>query len=598
MRGDRGWSESYWAEARRRRYARDIRLFFSECIQIPLPGAAKGRVPFELFDYQDDTLSTVEAERRVLILKARQLGLTTLLTAFALHHLLFTPGANVLLVSRNQDVADSALELMDFMWRFLPPWLVSVLPAQTSAASREHEWTWGDGMKSRIVSLPPTKKTGASAAATLVLWDESALADLQAEVYRSLDPTTDATGGKMIVFSTARGAHNWYAKTWRRSVQGEASFVTVFHPWYVSRFMNPLAERLRSCDEGPCPECIDRTRYLEKQQDYVDEPWNFYAEYPETAGQAFRKSGSPRFADLPAIEDFPEWEWQGTVVREREDDHGRKLPAELVALDGGPLLMREWGLTPPGGADVVIAVDPASGNAGDYTVATVGWLDADGLPVVAGIWRSNLTESFEVARDLNALGRLLGQDKQALIVVEKAGGHGETLIHELRQSGYTHLYVHHYTGHRRYRVESTYGFPMTKTQRPLVIDRLAEWLPKRGDAGNGIYGLGPVHWHELGGFVRREDGRVAADVGMHDDAVMSLAIWTFVVTERSKMPAPAQGPDPDEGKPGAAFTMDLSHIIQDEVARDAERRREGSKQMSRLLRRSRSRRRRVARRSA
>jgi len=522
------WLTGAYVECRRRDFVDDPAQFFRECVWVENPSVPEGRVLLDLYDYQLDDLDLLLTEDRLLILKARQLGLTTLVMAVALWELMFKEGTNILLVSRRQDDADKALGLIDSMIDFLPDWLLPLLPVEDAVGAREHSWTFPSGRKSRIVSLAATKKSGASETATRVIWDEAALADYQSDTYRSVQPTTLA-GGKLVVFSTARGGSNWFAKTFR---QGSEQWARVFHPWMVSRLINPRAEAFADCPDGPCDVCVDDGRYLEIQDTYKDEPWKFFAEYPSSVAEAFRKSGAPRFSGLLPVDQFEGWTWRGRIDR----DSGR-----LVEDESGPILGRHMLLYPPAGIKPVIAVDPATGTAGDYSVATIGWIDSDGTPQVAGIWRSNVIEPAELARDVACIGTLWG-GRDALVAVEKQGGYGDSTIQELRNLGYRNLYVHRYAGHRAYRRDTTFGFPMTAARRPATIDRLAEWVPRvTAGPGEEILGLAPEHHEELAAFVRREDGRVAADDGMHDDLVMSLAIWLYVLLEQGGQ---ASGSDP------------------------------------------------------
>ena len=495
-------------EHRWREYAENPEKFFADCVFVPAGerlGQGRGRVPLELFDYQQEVLDSFRTNRYLVVLKARQLGLTTMAMAYALWMLLFRPGSNIVLVSKNQTTADKALELLDFMYQFLPDSIKSRGPVVENNAAKHHSYRFADGMVSQITSYAATKTVAAGQTASLVIWDEAALAEYQDEVLRTLLPTTDA-GGKMIIFSTARGGHNMFAKMFRDAVRGESQFVPLFYPWSVSRL-------------------VSAEDYEAKKRSLQSEPWLFYAEYPSSPEEAFRQSGRTRFANLPPEEECHEFplrgrlEWSGENVEFRFDPEGPfRFRAE--ALDGVPT-----------GFNAVVAVDPSSGTGGDYTAITGGWLDVAGVPQRMAFWHSNMVEPSEAAEEAAKLGRLFadGMGLDAVMVVEKQGGYGDTFIHELRENLlYQNLYRFTYTGHRRRIAQEAYGFPMTFARRPLVIDTLAQWLS--GDIMMG--GLDPLLRQELGAFVVREDGRVMADAGMYDDLVMSTAIWLYVLLER------------------------------------------------------------------
>jgi hypothetical protein len=532
-------------EQRWRDYSNSPEKFFRECVWVPAGekfGKGRGRVQLELFDYQQETLDVFRGNRYVIVLKARQLGLTTVAMAYALWMLMFRPGSNIVMVSRSQTAADKALELLDFMYQFLPESIKAHGPQPDSLAAKHHSYRFSDGMVSQITSYPATKTVAAGQTASLVLWDEAALAEYQEDAFRTLMPTTDA-GGSMIVFSTARGGHNLFARLYRDAERGENEFRSLFFPWHVSKM-------------------ISAEDYENKKRSFASEPWRFYAEYPSSAEEAFRQSGRTRFPDLPEddeADDYPlrgnlDWEPDGTVTfRHNPEGPFRFFPE---ALEG-----------PPAGSNAVVAIDPSSGTGGDYTAIVGGWW-GDGVPLRAAFWHSNLVEPTEVADEAAKLGRLLSDDNglDALMVVEKQGGYGDTLIHELRENiVYQNLYRFTYTGHRKRRTDQAYGFPMTFARRPLVIDSLARWVNRSGQL---LRGIDPILRQELGAFVVRDDGRVMADAGMYDDMVMATAIWVYVLEERGLEATPG---DIVEPPPVAAYNLNYIFEEADRVRRSEQR---------------------------
>jgi hypothetical protein len=164
----------------------------------------------------------------------------------------------------------------------------------------------------------------------------------------------------------------------------------------------------------------------------------------------------------------------------------------------------------------------------------------------------------------------------ALLVVEKQGGYGDTIIHELRENiAYQNLYRFTYTGHRRRRMDQAYGFPMTYARRPLVIDSLARWVDRNGTL---IAGIDPILRQELGAFVVRDDGKVMADAGMYDDMVMATAIWVYALEERGTEATPEVIIEP------AGQTYSVAHIFEEAERVRRDEYREGRREMRRLAR--------------
>jgi hypothetical protein len=264
------------------------------------------------------------------------------------------------------------------------------------------------------------------------------------------------------------------------------------------------------------------------------------------------------------MEDFEDFPLRGKLS---VDDFGA---VSFKSDPEGSLFMREEALMGvPEGAKPVVSVDPAGGSGGDYTVITAGWTDFDGIPQRMAYWRSNTVEPSEYAIDALNIGRFFcdSRGRDALMAVERQGGYGETVIHVLRQARYGNLYVHKYTGHRKYRQDSAFGFPMSLTRRQLVIDALAYWLDFEN--GNVMGGIDRELRRELGAFVVKEDGKLAADVGMNDDIVMSTAIFLYVAQEN----VPKATSDPIVEQDESVVRISVNHIFeQAEAIRRAEAR--------------------------
>lgn len=547
--------EGAWAELRWRQYAKSPELFFEECLWIPsqeADRAVNGRVRFELFDYQREDLETFLTNRFVIVLKGRQLGLSTLVGGLALHRCLFNPGTVILWVSNNQDNANKAVKTLNVMWQFLPEWVRDRAPKQTSKAVGSPEWEFPDGMTSRIRTFAGTATATASETATIVILDEFALVDpnLQPQLLASASPTTDA-GGSLWIISTARGAHNQFAVTFNKARRDESQFVPIFHPWMLSRFINPQADKMHGCglcggsgvtytepngDQARrqvlCPECVDTTIYEVKAREFDDRPWLVHSEYPATVEEAFRESGNPVFTDLPLEEDCETTWLRGAILEGSdgpefvEDEYGA-LRIHPEALDGGK---------PEAWRPYVAFIDPSEGVGGDYIAAHFLTWDDDGLPTIVAWWHANDIKAIDAARELGTAGRFFrGSNGDALIAVETTGGWGGSMLSELSaHMNYSNLYVHVPADQRRRKLGTKLGFPMSQGRRPQVIDRLLLNMTADRQIGR-IY---PELRMELATFVRNEKGRLEADVGQHDDLVMSLAGALWVLTEETTATEP------------------------------------------------------------
>ena len=533
--------ERLWFEMEWRKCASDPEYFIRTYVWIESERDPRGREPFGIWDYQQKSLDAYMKQRFVIILKARQLGFTTLAMAYALWQCLFKPRANILLISKSQDSADKNLGMARFMYSFLPEWMKARGPELDGDAAKQMIFRFTDGTNNRLKSFAGTKTAGAGETASLVILDEFALMDDPASTYRTIKPTTDA-GGSLIIISTARGGTNMFAKIYREGKRGTNEFHSIFEPWTSSRLIN--AEQ-----------------YELKKREFAAEPWLFFAEYPGTDEEAFRESGRPRFSWLPSDEECEEMPIRGFI----EDGPAGLLFAEDIPGEGynSPLYLA----CPPTeidfGNQFVIACDPSLGVGADYSAAHIMTLHSDGTPEIVGYYHSNTIEPGDWALELDALGRYFAGWNQnaALLVVENAGGIGISIIDKLRnQTNYPNLYRYLPPASARRRRAPVFGFPTTKVTKPLIINRLAEYLAPDEDGQCKLVGIHRPLREELTTYVRRENGTTAADVGCHDDLVMSTAIGLYVLLE--ELVTVGGGSIGETAGPGE-FTLDLSPLYQE-----------------------------------
>src|SRR6516162_8161408 len=182
-------------------------------------------VPFRLWAEQQRVAGLLQANRLVVVLKARQLGLTWLVLAFALWLMLFHPIATVLLFSRRDDEATDLLAVrLRGMYDRLPDWLKS----SGSLTSNDHEWQLVSG--SRALAFPTT--AGDSYTATLAVVDEADLVPDLDRLMRAVKPTVDG-GGRMVLLSRADKTRplSPFKRIYDGASKGENGWTSVFLSW-------------------------------------------------------------------------------------------------------------------------------------------------------------------------------------------------------------------------------------------------------------------------------------------------------------------------------------------------------------------------------
>jgi hypothetical protein len=144
-------------------------------------------VPFRLWPEQRRVAGLLQANHLVVVLKARQLGLTWLVMAYALWLMLFFPIATVLLFSRRDQ---EAVDLLVVRLRGLYERLPAFLKVRSFTTDNDHEWALANG--SRALAFPST--AGDSYTATLAVVDEADLCPDLDQLMRAVKPTIDGAG--------------------------------------------------------------------------------------------------------------------------------------------------------------------------------------------------------------------------------------------------------------------------------------------------------------------------------------------------------------------------------------------------------------------
>jgi phage terminase large subunit-like protein len=100
---------------------KDPEYFINTYIKVEHP--VKGVLPFSLYPFQKETLKKFAAFRFNIVLKARQLGISTLMAAYIVWLIMFRRDRNVLVVATKFSVAGKLVRKVRKMIQRLPPWL-------------------------------------------------------------------------------------------------------------------------------------------------------------------------------------------------------------------------------------------------------------------------------------------------------------------------------------------------------------------------------------------------------------------------------------------------------------------------------------------
>ena len=130
-------------------------------------GDGAGTMPFRLWPAQVRVMWALQVQRLVLILKARQLGISWICCWYALWLCFWQPGKVVLLFSKGQNEANELIRRITALYQRLPDWMRDAGPQLIKDNTEELGWDNG----SMIRSLPASPGAGRSFTASLVILD-------------------------------------------------------------------------------------------------------------------------------------------------------------------------------------------------------------------------------------------------------------------------------------------------------------------------------------------------------------------------------------------------------------------------------------------
>lgn len=198
--------------------------FINRYVKIQHP--ERGTISFDTYPFQDDCVNNFIDNRFNVIVKSRQLGLSTLVAAYAVWLAIFYKDKNILVIATKLAVAMNFIKKVKVALRSLPPWLL--LPEIVGNNKQSIEFSNG----STIKAIPTSEDAGRSEALSLLIIDEAAFVRNFDDLWMGLYPTL-STGGRAIVLSTPNGVGGQYYDLYMKAAAGENDFHPIKLPWDV-----------------------------------------------------------------------------------------------------------------------------------------------------------------------------------------------------------------------------------------------------------------------------------------------------------------------------------------------------------------------------
>ena len=461
-----------------------IKLEFSKCAKDPvhfmrkycyIQHPHKGKIKFNLYPFQESTLTELRDHDYNVILKSRQLGISTLSAGYSLWLMLFHNDKNILVIATKQEVAKNLVTKVRVMHDGLPGWLKGNCVEDNKLSLR-----FSNG--SQVKAVSSSGDAGRSEALSLLIIDEAAFVDSIDEIWASSQQTL-ATGGGAIVLSTPNGTGNFFHKTWVGAEAGTNGF-------------NPIK--------------LHWTLHPDREQD-----WR--AKQDQLLGEkmAAQECDCDFITSGYTVVDGTTLQW---YLEQQVQE-----PIEKRGFDGNYWL---WEY-PDYSKDYMIAADVARGDSSDYSTFHV--IDVETLTQVAEYKGQLPTKDFG-----NMLVNTATEWNNALLVIENANV-GWAAIQPAVDRDYPNLFYSSAdlsvvdTGQqlkKRYDLKTkdkmVPGFTTTSKTRPLIISKLDTYFREKACTVRSKRLI-----DELFVFVWK-GSKAQAQGGYNDDLVMAYSIGMWV----------------------------------------------------------------------
>lgn len=472
---------------------------------------------------------------RIVILKARQLGFSTVIEALFFQDAATRELVRTLIVAHTADATANLFKMNKLFYDKLPP---PLKPMRRASNAQEiifenptrdaEEKERSPGLMSSIRCVPATgESVGRSDTLTNVHASEVAFWSNMEDTLDALLQAVPDNPDTAVIIETTPNGFNSFKKFWDDTVAGKTGFVPVFFPWFEEPYYRkPVPPGIEWTDE----ELKLKEAYKLDDEQLSWRRWciasnlrgdaeKFKQEYPSCPEEAFLLSGNPYFelrSIILRIDRTKEILRRGRFIY----SEGENLRPENIAwqeADDGEICI--WQDVEKG-VPFVAGGDTAGDGSDRFTVCV---LDNVTSEQVAELVYSGGSEIW-YAQQLYCLGKYFNN---ALIGVEiNFSTYPER---KLEEWGYPKLYIREKTDDvtRELNVKK-FGWRTDPRTRPLILANLHAVMSQTPEVINSKALL-----NEMLTFIRNEDMRPEASPGAHDDLVIAAAIAHFIRPQQS-----------------------------------------------------------------
>jgi hypothetical protein len=498
-------------------------------------------VPFKLNQPQRKLYKVIKAQAaakraiRVIILKARQMGFSTLTEGLIFKRTATKFNVDSMIIAHKDEATANLFKMNRLFYSYLPQ---PLQPQRKASNAQELVFDVptrggsGLGLNSRIkCTTAGGDGVGRSDTLTNVHMSEFAFwpGDKMETFSGIMQAVPDNPETMVVIESTANGFDE-FKDLWDAAVAawdaGERDgFQPVFFAWWeMAEYRRPVPPDFKRTEEeqqlaetyGLDDEQLAWRRWCIKNNCAGDKN-KFRQEYPASPDEAFIASGACVF-DQEAIvlrrEQVKDTAWERGAFRFDYDDRkpkGKKI--SKIRWEPDPKGIIRVHAPPQDGYPYVIGGDTAGTGSDKFTGQVLNNITGEQVAVL-----QHQFDETMYARQMYCLGWWFGW---ALIGIET--NYSTYPEMELERLGYPKLFMRRKEDTFTGGFVNAFGFETTSTTRPIIIDGLKDMTREHLETIGDFETLG-----EMLAFVYNEKYRPEAEVGKHDDLVMALAIAHYI----------------------------------------------------------------------
>jgi len=466
---------------------KSFNYFCGKYILLELPG---GDVPFDMYELQKTLIDIIEDKHHVIVLKSRQVGISTTIQAYCCWLMIFYKNVVIGIISKDGPEATTFARTISGMIDKLPNWMKPVGGSSNQlgfSKRSEQSFILTNGSKCFAATVNPKAplKTLRGKAITFLVVDEAAFIDHVDDAWTSMIPAL-STNQKharkanvpygTIVLSTPNkttGTGAFYYKQYTNAISGNS-------------LLTPFVIHWRDIEE------------LANDPDWYSQQCQLFDNDERKIKQELE------LVFLPSVGSF-----FNDVVCQQLQEQTRTIPyTERKIFNGTVYEFKK----PIAGRPYMICVDTASEHGNDYSAVTVfDYITFEQVWEYQG--KSAVTDFGKVvlyAATIYSSGP---------IIIEN-NSYGTQVVEFMDRSKFS-MRLYKEVPHGKASIKL--GLTTTMKSRPLMIDALYSII---SEDTNIIKSKRLAL--ELIGLVQKSNGKVEADNGCNDDIAMTLAFGAYV----------------------------------------------------------------------